>query len=219
MSERDNATTIDQPTKSTSLAGYIVEGMRILFNFLAGRWYHAFLIMVLVASSAAAYSLWYVKDDLRQIVRARWERPTIKIDRMEYLAPQLHKQTGARAITLSRINVAADMRELAYSWTDDDTGTAMGVGRRSSLFLQDSSNNDRNVIRVIHGEAFCDKNDGFGLMPETSLRTVKFICVIGLPPGYSSEFVGLLAVGFETEPTGKHLILGELNRAAAELLR
>jgi len=205
--------------KNTSSQNLIVTILKLILNFVAAKWYHLFMIMVLLACSTATYALWYVKDDLRELVRTKIERPTMKLTRMDTLTPQLREQTGAVAVTVSKINVAADTRELAYSFTDSSTATSLSIGRRTTLFTGDDTRNDRNVIRIIHGEAFCDENDGFGLMPESNISTIKVICVIGLPPGYNSEFVGLLAVGFTGTPSNKQLVFSELNRAAEELLR
>jgi hypothetical protein len=197
-----------------------IESLKWLLVWSSRSWKNFFTVVsftVISTTFAMVYSSW---DIVRPQLAERILKPHINAKRFEEVGQRLNKNTNAGIISISLVNISADARKIAYYTVGGEHDMSV-EGFDDTLFNETSAADNARTVRLIRGERYCAEYN-----PETTVLSskaavynkIKYVCAISVPAGYSKEFLGIIAIGFEDKPRNEYHVLNELVIAASRLL-
>lgn len=199
MSEQEQAVAkekskVEKPTivESIGLAKWLLE-------WAAKSWQNLVTFVVLAAILGIGFWAYTMPDTVRKMAFKSLTEPTVDVRKVEEVRTELLGQTGAVGYSVDLVDFEQNLkRSVAFSVSGKDV--ASHIAAIEPIFPRDSPTMSNNIVKLIHGQVVCLIPEPVNT-PEKRLTAynslgIKKVCSVGLPPGYTSYFKGILTIYF-----------------------
>ena len=213
---RQQKTNEVQPTSPASEKPTLTESIGLvkwLLEWAAKSWQNLATFVVLAAVLGIGFWAYTMPDSIRKMAIKSITEPTVEVQKIEKVKTELLEQTGAIGYSIDLVDFEQNMRRNAL-FNVSGRDVASMVSQIEPVFPRDSPTVSNNVVELIHGQVVCITPDSTNT-PEVKLAayaklSIQEVCSVGLPPGYTSYFKGILSVYFDETISSQQMNTVEL---------
>lgn len=213
---RQQKTNEVQPTSPASEKPTLTESIGLvkwLLEWAAKSWQNLVTFVVLAAVLGIGFWAYTMPDSVRKMAIKSITEPTVEVQKIEKVKTELLEQTGAIGYSIDLVDFEQNTRRNAVFNVSGKDAASM-VSQIEPVFPRDSPTVSNNIVKLIHGQVVCINPDTTNT-PEVKLAAysklgITEVCSVGLPPGYTSYFKGILAVYFDEKISSQQMNTVEL---------
>ena len=213
---RQQKTNEVQPTSPASEKPTLTESIGLvkwLLEWAAKSWQNLVTFVVLAAVLGIGFWAYTMPDSVRKMAIKSITEPTVEVKKIEKVKTELLEQTGAIGYSIDLVDFEQNMRRNA-SFNVNGRDVASMVSQIEPVFPRDSPTISNNIVKLVHGQVVCITPDSTNT-PEVKLAAyaklgIQKVCSVGLPPGYTSYFKGILSVYFDETISSQQMNTVEL---------
>lgn len=206
--QRKEATPTEKPTVSESIGL-----LKWLLEWAAKSWQNLVTFIVLAAIMGIGFWAYTMPDSVRKMAFQSLTEPVVDIRQIDSVKAELMEQTGAIGYSVDLVDFEQNLkRNIAFSVGGKDVAST--VSAIEPIFPRDSPTVSNNIVKLIHGQVVCIVPEPVNT-PDKRLVAyqelgIKKTCSVGLPPGYTSYFKGILTIYFAEDVSAQQENLSEL---------
>ena len=197
--QKANGTAPDSPKLEKPTIAESIGLVKWLLEWAAKSWQNLATFLVLAAVLGIGFWAYTMPDSVRKMAIKSITEPTVEVQKIEKVKTELLEQTGAIGYSIDLVDFEQNMRRnVVFNVSGKDAASM--VAQIEPVFPRDSPTVANNIVKLLHGQVVC-------LIPDTtntpeiklaaySKLSITEVCSVGLPPGYTSYFKGILSVYF-----------------------
>lgn len=202
MTQREKAVGDTAPARRTrALPNQETIGvLKWLLEWAAKSWQNLVTFVILAAVLGIGFWAYTMPESVRNMAFKSLTEPTVDVKKIDLVKTELLEQTGAVGYSIDLVDFEQNLRR-NVSFNVNGKDAASMVSQIEPVFPRDSPTVSNNIVQLIHGQVVCVKPEAVNT-PEVKLAAyeklgIKEVCSVGLPPGYTSYFKGILSVYFK----------------------
>lgn len=197
--------------------------LKWLLEWAASSWKNLVTFVVMAAVLGIGFWAYTMPEHVRRMVIRSVTEPVIDLRIIEENQSELLKQTGAIGFSVDVVDFEQNMRRnVVFRVGERDVPSL--AAKIEPMFPRDSPETVNHVVKMIHGQVSCiertEANTSTKKLAVLKELGIVTSCSIGLPPGYTSYFKGILTVYYAEGVSVQQENLAELvlSRASHKIM-